>query len=359
MLAIHCSTDTKRFTLEWQPPVNTGQALAGSVAGIVGDNLLLGGGANFPDALPWEGGKKQYHDSLRVFRLLQPDSLQFEGSYLLPHPTAYGVSWSTGEGLLYAGGESAGRPTRQTWWFTYNNGRMQVDTLPDLPQPITNAAGCTIGNLCYLAGGETKAGMHNRILVMDIGGTAKTWRTVAELPEAWSHAVLLPQKVNGQDYLVFIGGRRKTDSGISVFSDKVYRLNLSTLEWGHLPDLPEALSAGNGVVLPDQSLLLLSGDDGTTFHEVEKKLSEIKSKPDNEALVQQKNELLSSHPGFGRNVWRLQVNAKQWESFDALPFTAPVTTTAIQQGNHIWIPCGEIKAGIRSSYLQHAVIHEQ
>lgn len=359
MLAIHCTTDTTRFTLEWQQPVNTGQALAGPVAGMLNDNLLLGGGANFPDALPWEGGKKKYHNSLRIFRFIQPDSLQLEQSYLLPHPTAYGVSWSTDAGILYAGGESEDSLTRQTWWLTYKNGKLQFDTLSDLPQPITNAAGCSIGKICYLAGGETPTGMHNRILAMDLGSAEKTWRTVAELPEPLSHAVLLPQQVNGQNYLVFIGGRRKTDSGISTFSKSVYRLSLATMEWSRFPDLATGLSAGTGLVLPDQSLVLLSGDDGTTFHQVERKLTEIKSMPDKEELVQQKNALLSAHPGFGKTVWRLKANAKQWELLDALPFTAPVTTTAIQQGNRIWIPCGEIKAGIRSSYLQHAVIHEQ
>ncbi|HET8737433.1 MAG TPA: hypothetical protein VFM69_12620, partial [Pricia sp.] len=47
-------------------PPNKGQkvqpGLAGTYAGVDDGVLILAGGANFPDKLPWEGGKKIYYD---------------------------------------------------------------------------------------------------------------------------------------------------------------------------------------------------------------------------------------------------------------------------------------------------------
>ena len=41
--------------------------LAGPVTGIIRDRLIVAGGANFPDGLPWNGAKKVYHDEVYVF----------------------------------------------------------------------------------------------------------------------------------------------------------------------------------------------------------------------------------------------------------------------------------------------------
>lgn len=35
-----------------------GLGLAGPITGISGNRLLVAGGANFPDGMPWKGGKK-------------------------------------------------------------------------------------------------------------------------------------------------------------------------------------------------------------------------------------------------------------------------------------------------------------
>ena len=53
--------------IEWSntlalPEIN-GKAnigIAGAFSGFIGSNLLVGGGANFPDATPWNGGHKTW-----------------------------------------------------------------------------------------------------------------------------------------------------------------------------------------------------------------------------------------------------------------------------------------------------------
>ena len=70
----------KQLTLHWQQagklPAETGESVfpaqehkgvAGAVIGWHNNVLMVAGGANFPEALPWEGGKKKYHNQIHLF----------------------------------------------------------------------------------------------------------------------------------------------------------------------------------------------------------------------------------------------------------------------------------------------------
>ena len=55
-------------------PANTGMTvqpgLAGPYVGIDDDVLILAGGANFPEKLPWEGGEKVYYKEIFILQKL-------------------------------------------------------------------------------------------------------------------------------------------------------------------------------------------------------------------------------------------------------------------------------------------------
>ena len=93
MTAIACAGDG----LVWKqlPSLPDPPGVAGSFAGVSGISLIVAGGANFPDKMPWEGGKKVWHD--RVWVLDKPDGTWREGSKL-PRPLGYGVSVSAPDG---------------------------------------------------------------------------------------------------------------------------------------------------------------------------------------------------------------------------------------------------------------------
>ena len=48
------------------PSLPDREGFAGLFAGVSGGALLVAGGANFPDAKPWEGGKKVWYDTVFV-----------------------------------------------------------------------------------------------------------------------------------------------------------------------------------------------------------------------------------------------------------------------------------------------------
>ena len=65
----------QHYLLKWdvaaELPADSGQqtalGVAGPVTGIHKDKLFVGGGANFPVAMPWQGGGKKYHAAVHVY----------------------------------------------------------------------------------------------------------------------------------------------------------------------------------------------------------------------------------------------------------------------------------------------------
>jgi hypothetical protein len=85
--------------------------VAGPFVGVHAGALLVAGGANFPDAPPWEGGIKTYWDSLFVLVKSAsgaPAWVRDERLRLL-RPLAYGAAVDTPAGLLCIGGCDAER----------------------------------------------------------------------------------------------------------------------------------------------------------------------------------------------------------------------------------------------------------
>ncbi len=89
--------------LKWHPlpPLPDAEGFAAMFAGTCGDALMLAGGANFTGKRPWEGGIKQWYDT--VWQLETPAG-PWQQVGRLPQPTAYGVSASSSQGLVCAGG---------------------------------------------------------------------------------------------------------------------------------------------------------------------------------------------------------------------------------------------------------------
>src|SRR5690242_19451692 len=61
---------------------------AGMFAGVSKGALLVGGGANFPGKMPWEGGRKMWHDTVYV---LSKTNGAWREAGKLPQPLADGI----------------------------------------------------------------------------------------------------------------------------------------------------------------------------------------------------------------------------------------------------------------------------
>ena len=115
--------------------------VAGAVVGVLPEGLLVAGGANFPEAPPWEGGAKAYHDRVH---LLGEGGVWRTLEERLPEPRAYGVSVSTPRGVIVAGGHDAQRVHDSVLRLSVVDGRLVVERLATLPAPRTNAGGALL-----------------------------------------------------------------------------------------------------------------------------------------------------------------------------------------------------------------------
>lgn len=330
--------------------------LAGAVIGVTNDILIIGGGSNFPDSMPWLGGKKKYYNEMYVFKRTNDGLLQNYKSFRLPFPLAYSANCSTRKGIVAAGGENENGLTSKVLLIQWASAAQNIvlKNLPDLPFSVTNATVAAHGNKIYLAGGETNTGASKIFLSLDLDNTETGWKALPPLPKALSHAVMLIQSDGHNKCLYVFGGRKKSKESLSDFYASVYRFSLKTNEWCEKQSLPYGLSAGTGVAAGRNYVLLFGGDRGETFHKTEAVLLALANEKNEEKktqLNQIRTALQSSHPGFSKEVLLYNTKADVWTVCGSIPFDVPATTTAVQWGKYVYIPNGEIRAGVRTPQI--------
>lgn len=346
-----------KWEIAGELPATSGQprslGVAGPITGVHNEMMIVGGGANFPGSMPWEGGKKSYSSELFVFKKTKPDSLVIYKSLHLPYPLAYSANCSTPQGIVAAGGENDNGISKKVMLLTWNSVTedISIRTLPDLPVAVTNAVAVAYNNLVYLAGGETATTASDKFYCLDLNSPNDGWDELPPIPKPVSHAVIAVQSNGKNECIYLLGGRRKNANGISDLYNSVFEFDLTQKHWQQKKALPYALCAGTGIATGLDEIVLFGGDKGTTFHEVEKFIAAItaeKNETKKQGLILQKNNLQITHPGFSREVLVYNTRIDSWSIIDSIPYPSPVTTTAFRWKNEVFIPSGEIKAGVRS-----------
>lgn len=328
--------------------------LAGPVVGISKDYLFISGGANFPSGMPWEGGKKMYHDDTYLFKIKGNKTKWITDDInKLNKPLAYSACISSKQGIIAIGGENDLGLSDEVHLFRYDPTHhiLVKSELPSLPVTTTNGCAAYVNDIVYFAGGETTNSASNQFLSLNLKQPGIGWIHLPALPVAVSHALLIYQKNGTDPCLYLIGGRQKLSSGISDLFHSVYAYSLTTQRWIKKQSLPVPVSAATGIPYGKSGIIVFGGDTGETFHQVELAMAAIHAENDpveKQKLTDQKNKLLASHPGFSKAILSYDVASDQWSSAGIIPFDSPVTTTACIWKSTIILPCGEIRAGIRT-----------
>jgi N-acetylneuraminate epimerase len=329
---------------------------AGPVAGIHNNVLMVAGGANFPGKMPWLGGTKKYYPDVYVFAVKGASISLQEKRFRLSSNIAYAACCSTPQGILYAGGENESGISSKVFLLQWDPKAESVvsKALPSIPVAVTNAAATSHGNMVYLVGGETNSSVSDQCLQLDLNNPETGWTLLPALPKQLSHAVVAVQSNGKQDCIYVLGGRKKNASGISDLYSSVFEFDLLENHWTEKKPLPYPLSAGTGMAAGKNAILLFGGDRGTTFSKVERLIAAISAEKNDlkkTALIEQKNELQSQHPGFSKAILSYHTIENSWTNKGLIPFEVGVTTTAVSAGNVLWIPGGEIKAGVRTPQI--------
>ena len=154
-------SEGKAETVAWGtlPPLPDDHGLAGPYAGVIGERLFVAGGANFPEAPPWEGGQKVWHD--RIFSY-SPETERWELlETRLPEARAYGVSVSLPDResiVMLGGSDQENAPTTSVVEMRWEDGTPVFTELPSLPMPLAESSGVSVGQAIYLFSGRTTEG---------------------------------------------------------------------------------------------------------------------------------------------------------------------------------------------------------
>lgn len=351
-----CSTKTDKVSVTWEVienlPSKNGQShlgLAGPLTGVVDDKLLIAGGANFPDGMPWDGGKKAYPQEAYLYHW-DRGKLILQQELALDRSLAYSGNVSV-DGVLYVvGGEGEDGAVADVFRLQVENDALQREHLPALPKPLSNGGLVFDRDALYFVGGENAEIVSDKIYKLDLTQAQPQWVEFLSLPYPVTHAVVVG---DSEGNLYIAGGRKRNAQAKSDMYDAVWKADLAEATVTQISTLPQPLAAGTGIWLEGQ-LLIFGGDDASTFHQVEDLIaqaSKMEAGAEQDNIVAQKNALQRSHPGFPKAVWALDVSTGSWQQLPDLVGSSPVTTTAVLYDDAIIIPSGEVKAGVRTDQI--------
>jgi N-acetylneuraminate epimerase len=324
--AAHAQSESRKQGWRQLPAIPDPLGFAAPFAGVSGGALILAGGANFPGALPWEGGTKVWHDS--VFVLPRPNGEWLIG-FKLPRPLGYGVSVTTPKGVLCAGGSDAGEHFREVFLISWRNGKIETKPLPSLPRPMANGCGALAGHTIYLAGGTEKPDATNALKTfwaLDLKDSKGKWREL----ESWPGParMLAVAGARGSAFYLF--------SGVDLAGDAAGKPARRYLKdaycfapgkgWKRIADLPRAAAAAPSPAINGrEELLVVSGDDGK-FIDFEPK---------------------SAHPGFPKDMLAYDTGADHWTRLGDSPLSR-ATAPVVEWAGLAVIPNGESRPGRRT-----------
>jgi N-acetylneuraminate epimerase len=327
--------------LRWEPlpPLPDPLGFAGSFAGVSGSSLIVAGGANFPDRPPWLGGTKTWTD--RVFVLDGPEGRWTEVEGKLPRPLGYGVSASTPDGLVCAGGSDAGRHHADVFLLRLEGGRLVRSGLPPLPRPCANACGAVVDGILYVAGGlagPNDTATLNTFWALDLkkgaGDRPRGWDEL----EPWPGPPRMLAAAASSDGAFFLLSGADLAPGRDGKPERTYLRDAYRYRpgrgWKRLADLPRPAVAppSPAAAIATTHLLVFGGDDG----------SRVGFQPPED------------HPGFSSSILAYHTIGDTWAISGTTPLPLVTTPLVAWRGGFV-VPGGEARPGIRSPRTARAV----
>jgi N-acetylneuraminate epimerase len=347
-------------TTEWQlygklPPQENNKpsiGISAAFTAILGDYLLVAGGANFPNGHPFfDKGIKAYYDDLWLF---DTKASQLETAYhiRLPYPVAHGALIRNETGLLLIGGQNGSGPIKSILQVTLQDNQPQVSLWSELPFSWHSGAAVWYQGALYLFGGERDGVATAGVCRFDPNTLACT-----ELPPIpGPPRQQFPAQLLGDTVYVF-GGIDAQGTPDNFTRTDVHALNLPNQTWTqmantHYQQQAFSVSGGAAVALNEQKILLLGGVNRAVFNETLFQFSRLKD----DELQQYKTYyfgLTAEQINFSRQQLIFDVTTNTW---DALPTPVPFIggagpLTLANNKQHIYWVGGEIQPGVRSPFV--------
>ena len=322
-----CKVNTLK-TKELVPIPDTAYAkgVSAPFCGVVGDALVVAGGANFPDKSLLDGGAKRVYADIWAHT---------DGEWahvgVLPDSTAYGATFAVDGALVLAGGNVCGTTTDKVYELTLQDGAAVLRALPPLPEPMEQCGWTRDGDRLYLVGGVGTTAVY----ACTIG--EYVWTRLADLPEPLVQPVAF---ASGGSLYVWGGFNPETlevsDKGLVISSEVEKSL------WREAPSIPDGgtFVGATGATLPDGRLVVVGGVNRAIFARA------LHNTPDDRIPY------LSKEPAeyqFRQAVYAFDPAAGAWTLLGSDPACALAGPgVAVRPAGGLYVAGGELKPGVRS-----------
>ena len=339
--------------------------LAGAFSGTIGRNLIVAGGANFPDAMPWEGGVKTWWGDIYVLSL---DSVQAGWKIFpdaLPKPLAYGLSVTLPEGILCIGGSDAGNVYPDVFLMCFDGEKFNFAPWPKLPVPLAHMTGAVVDGKVYVAGGQenmSAPSATSHFFMLDLSDPSRKWVALPSWPGPPRAFAVSAGQSDGFDncFYLFSGRNFGPDIPLQVHTDG-YEYNPRLNSWKRL-DAPEGpifpVMAGSAAASGANHILFFGGVEAELpmkefclrqgISELQKKSLTPAVMDSIRAMEHARVNMLDNHPGFSRKLRIYHTITNTIYEHSDIPFPVPVTTNVLKVDNKFILTSGELRPGVRT-----------
>jgi len=337
--------------LEWSqlpdlPAASTqGEALgvAGPFAGISNDALIVAGGANFPK--PYWGKDKQWLKDVWVLEKYE-DDYKWHTGFELEKPLAYGMSVTTKDGAVFIGGADAKQCYSDVVLVNWDRDAKNIvkETLPSLPKPCAYGSATVIGDVIYVAGGQSETGLESAMKnfwSLDMSKKDSDadfqWQELASWPGPVRALNVTASQHNGQADCVYVmSGRAGSGKNIDFLTD-IYEYNPGESTWKQRQSLDKPVCAAPSAAVGQSHIFVFGGDDGSLFFKAD--------------------ELGDDHPGFPKDILAYHTITNTWVTTGQMERTH-VTSQAVKWNDEILLVSGEVRPRVRSENILQANLAE-
>ena len=344
---------------------NLAKGVSASYAALLNGNLIVAGGANFPDKLGFEGGKKAFYDEILIF---DQEAKEWKIIGKLPQASAYGVSVPlSSEAALWIGGNTLSESLSKVYKVSLiENKTVKLDSFPPLPATMDNFAGCSINGKVFVAAAKTNNEEGNFFYITN---TQKDgiWTRLPDYPGIpRTQPVMAALETEGREYIYLLGGFFEGNDKLKPqMATEVIRYSVADNKWEKVaeqidPETKELFSLGGATAMSidNRYILCIGGVNHHVFLDAITSQYDIAN--DSTTTEEQKKEL---NYNFSKNYMTQPIeyykfnsayrvfdtHTNTWQTIEESPNGARAGATLVFEGKTFFTVQGELKPGVRSS----------
>ncbi len=355
IINVNLSADTANITIADDMPIlpNSGLGLGGCFVGVHNNVVLVAGGTNFPQEMPWNEGSKVWYDDIYILEKKADGGYKWSQSRCkLPQKMAYGASVSLAEGVLCIGGLDEQSALDTVFLLRWNPAArdIEIEKYPSLPQPVAYISAAVKNGIVYAAGGIGKydkpQSLHD-FYSLNISEPDANWHSLPSWPGMPRSLAVLAAQSNGTTDCIYLFGGFCNEKEIFLKDGYCYEIKMG--KWHRVEDMPSETS-GAAYLSYGGDILVFGGNDGIDALKriaLNKRIEELDAGDEKLRLQEDYRQMFEHHPGFSSHILGYNAIVDKWRDLgEYKPF--PVTTAAVRWNGRIVIPTGEIRPGVRS-----------